>query len=853
MSEETEINLMWTDGRSTRLPVNLDWTIEAVKTRIADQSGQPRDRLRLIVNGSRVANGTLRSNGVREGTPMYVSVAPDGAAEGGAQQGTQQPRAGRPDGTSFYVFSVSDPVPRPPPAPRIHGVTVMLHATPQDLTTLPTALRQFQTQLQALERPVAPPRPNPPFPFPFFPFSAPQGEPPPPPHPLATARPNEQAPGIADLAIAGSVALLAVAVRQQMMILSHPRNADKLMKTFGQAAENSRKLTLEQLVTSAETPPAKRERKEGYTRLMRDIGTMITPEDVADMVGGDWKVVGKLRERVACYLKEIAGADPTPQQIGETCHRSASHVTSFLKDNASAVGLSRLRDSGTCVNDVSALLRHYLQELISLFLRPVRTDADTTAFPRNVQNVLLQGLGHLIYRLSVLTPKGVSDAEQLVTASVRLYLTKHFSAKGFQNATATVGLLTNFVDSLLPNALIHYRSKRTAADDIKKQLNIYGEDEWSAIGTRLQELYNSTILNATFNPDLHPVRTTYVSRTSRSASSFFTRALQSGGQLGPCRIEPVSMYSVFSGDTTKDGDRALRFFSNCPAFQAAVLNNASHPCNAEPEAYLSGNITRVMIPRVAASLQLDAARWNLTAGDLSNFWQTCQMESAALRLPLARSVCAVFGEPDYAMWNFYEDLNKYYARGPGDVRSHEIACPLANEVLGTLFDKTRPGAEIPARASFFFAHAETVLPLLAFFGLYSTGPPLTHDMPPSAMGSRVFRSSRLSTMAVNLRFVLHNCTSTTNPAASPQYKVELLHSERQIRWPRCGGNETDVVFCSPSDLLTAACGYIFCHEHCSHKLPIPEMGYPVPVRVCIACFEKRRSKGLMGMQTNFKT
>ncbi|KAJ9469236.1 hypothetical protein DIPPA_02320 [Diplonema papillatum] len=512
MSEETEINLMWTDGRSTRLPVNLDWTIEAVKTRIADQSGQPRDRLRLIVNGSRVANGTLRSNGVREGTPMYVSVAPDGAAEGGAQQGTQQPRAGRPDGTSFYVFSVSDPVPRPPPAPRIHGVTVMLHATPQDLTTLPTALRQFQTQLQALERPVAPPRPNPPFPFPFFPFSAPQGEPPPPPHPLATARPNEQAPGIgsspfafsfppsqprpteaqrqqpvttvlqtppnrapvssplaapADLAIAGSVALLAVAVRQQMMILSHPRNADKLMKTFGQAAENSRKLTLEQLVTSAETPPAKRERKEGYTRLMRDIGTMITPEDVADMVGGDWKVVGKLRERVACYLKEIAGADPTPQQIGETCHRSASHVTSFLKDNASAVGLSRLRDSGTCVNDVSALLRHYLQELISLFLRPVRTDADTTAFPRNVQNVLLQGLGHLIYRLSVLTPKGVSDAEQLVTASVRLYLTKHFSAKGFQNATATVGLLTNFVDSLLPNALIHYRSKRTAADDIK--------------------------------------------------------------------------------------------------------------------------------------------------------------------------------------------------------------------------------------------------------------------------------------------------------------------------------------------------------------------------------------------------
>ena len=36
------------------------------------------------------------------------------------------------------------------------------------------------------------------------------------------------------------------------------------------------------------------------------------------------------------------------------------------------------------------------------------------------------------------------------------------------------------------------------------------------------------------------------------------------------------------------------------------------------------------------------------------------------------------------------------------------------------------------------------------------------------------------------------------------------------------------------------CGYIFCDEHSRRRVAIEELGYEAPVRICMACYDRRR-------------
>eukprot|EP01062_Namystynia_karyoxenos_P052357 TRINITY_DN4187_c0_g1_i2.p1 TRINITY_DN4187_c0_g1~~TRINITY_DN4187_c0_g1_i2.p1 ORF type:complete len:464 (+),score=99.44 TRINITY_DN4187_c0_g1_i2:80-1471(+) len=78
-------------------------------------------------------------------------------------------------------------------------------------------------------------------------------------------------------------------------------------------------------------------------------------------------------------------------------------------------------------------------------------------------------------------------------------------------------------------------------------------------------------------------------------------------------------------------------------------------------------------------------------------------------------------------------------------------------------------------------------------------------------------------------------TALSVPVA--RLKRPLLQPDKD--WPRCAETACETQF-SPTVRRhhCRACGYVFCAEHCSQRLPLAQFGYAEEQRVCPACFDK---------------
>ena len=73
---------------------------------------------------------------------------------------------------------------------------------------------------------------------------------------------------------------------------------------------------------------------------------------------------------------------------------------------------------------------------------------------------------------------------------------------------------------------------------------------------------------------------------------------------------------------------------------------------------------------------------------------------------------------------------------------------------------------VGGRASFYFGHSTTILPLFAVLGLFRDPLPLTSDVSfwnssssSSTVNERQFRSSRIDPMSSNVAFTLYDCNA----------------------------------------------------------------------------------------------
>jgi len=174
--------------------------------------------------------------------------------------------------------------------------------------------------------------------------------------------------------------------------------------------------------------------------------------------------------------------------------------------------------------------------------------------------------------------------------------------------------------------------------------------------------------------------------------------------------------------------------------------------------------------------------------------------------------CNIWTYQDVDDLAFSEDLDFYWQKGYGYDIDWTIAVNLFNDITtktmtalmkmknfqsqcpnwikyveGTDCDTMIQNAKYQNTGTFRFAHAETIIPALAWLGLYYTPPFLMMATTPKAdRDQREWKTTILSPYAANLNFLTYVCsTGADEPYSYALMKV--LHNEKEIPLPYCNG------------------------------------------------------------------
>ncbi|KAG3237191.1 hypothetical protein PI124_g17816 [Phytophthora idaei] len=137
--------------------------------------------------------------------------------------------------------------------------------------------------------------------------------------------------------------------------------------------------------------------------------------------------------------------------------------------------------------------------------------------------------------------------------------------------------------------------------------------------------------------------------------------------------------------------------------------------------------------------------------------------------------------------DYLDDLEQFYWIGAGYKINYEMAAVLLRELFDTM--KGRVNGSNTLAGNFFFAHAETTLPLVTLMG-YGDRSLLLANATKAEINSRGFRTSILSPFGANIEFRLFKRKS-----GAEEFYVQILANEKKAKVPGC-----ERVFCKLSEL-----------------------------------------------------
>jgi multiple inositol-polyphosphate phosphatase/2,3-bisphosphoglycerate 3-phosphatase len=305
-------------------------------------------------------------------------------------------------------------------------------------------------------------------------------------------------------------------------------------------------------------------------------------------------------------------------------------------------------------------------------------------------------------------------------------------------------------------------------------LEVLGELEQYTIAKRFALLYNITAPSV---DNAYPIQTTMIPRAARSGNAFGFGLFEGKGELGRDNFKPFYIFSE-----SLERDVTLRFFDICPLYIQTILNSGD--TIAEYTRFV-----REQLPKVAGNVSNRLGvfpLWNLTVDEIDAIYTACTFEYA--KSNVTDRWCSLFSDDDFLTLEYAEDLINYWTKGYGYELNYRIACPLLKEIIVIMDGKINRSAEYFVElGKFRFAHAETLLPLIALLGLYRDDAPLRANSSLECIQNRKWRTSVISPYAANLAFILYECNSTSTANAS-QYLVKLIHNEKEMFIPGCENN-----------------------------------------------------------------
>ncbi|TYZ66346.1 hypothetical protein PybrP1_011284 [[Pythium] brassicae (nom. inval.)] len=277
-------------------------------------------------------------------------------------------------------------------------------------------------------------------------------------------------------------------------------------------------------------------------------------------------------------------------------------------------------------------------------------------------------------------------------------------------------------------------------------------------------------LPTAFAKDKFILQHTYKSRTRESAKAFAKSFF-----ANPQDVQYI--------EYSKKGDRFLRYYDECPRYNAEVADNAT--ALPESAAYKKSRAMAYNIALLKSKLRLPSEAM-ITEVDVESAFSACAFDIALYNT--YSNWCTLMDKKLLDSLDFAEDLDNFYENGPGYKISYEISAVLLKDVFGFMKDLIDGKTQVVG--NFRFAHAETTLPLMALLG-YGNRTPLLASFTADEIAFRGFRTSVLAPLAANIDFRLYESKSD-----SSKHFVQVLVNERVAPVPGCDG----AVFCELSKI-----------------------------------------------------
>ncbi len=272
-----------------------------------------------------------------------------------------------------------------------------------------------------------------------------------------------------------------------------------------------------------------------------------------------------------------------------------------------------------------------------------------------------------------------------------------------------------------------WRNPFADADDLVGR----GLDELRAAGARLRHRIGLAKTEKGVPDRAYDARSTHVRRAARSGVAF-CQGVEGGPQAAPF----VSMES-------ESRDQLLRPFKLCKPYMRALRSpSLLHQHRVFGKKHF---------PAIAARLQRETGLAAMSGADVGLFWEICAYERALFNA--SNRFCTLFSAADNELMSYWTDLSFYYRRGYGNNQTRLLSVAMGDEMRSFFSVNRTSGAKMLLR----FAHAETVLPLFVFLGLFRDEKPLLASAPEAVWKARQWNTNRICPFEANVAVFRTSC------------------------------------------------------------------------------------------------
>ncbi|CAH8588377.1 unnamed protein product [Heterobilharzia americana] len=346
-----------------------------------------------------------------------------------------------------------------------------------------------------------------------------------------------------------------------------------------------------------------------------------------------------------------------------------------------------------------------------------------------------------------------------------------------------------------------------------KELLPTGFEEHDGLGRRFRKRMKQYF---SFTDDNVHIYSSSLNRCIASGRAFYN------GLINGPQIQPIWNRTMYCGDeefpkscllnepidnsthqkNITINDELLRFFAQCKNYIEKIEKNKT--ASIEYYRFLKSSYVNISYEKFLQRYKLN--KEDYTPDDVRTIFLACSYEVATMNdYDPVSPWCSLLTPSDFPIWEYSADLKHYWLKSYGYDLNYVQSCPLLGEILKQItevvydfidggFNQSNPSLH---RGSFWFGHAETVLPIVAALGIFneSVGHSSPHKLTADNFNERLkmiesddqsptmFRTSYVTPFAGNIAFMVYYCPDLDVTEKLDKFRIEILINEKTIAWP----------------------------------------------------------------------